>query len=146
MNVQQISIFLENKSGRLAEIANILGQGCVNIRSLSLADTTDFGIVRLIVDDVEKAVSLLKEEGITAVPTEVVAVVVDDKPGGLAKVLNVLRQGGINIEYLYSAATRGDKAYIIFRFDDPQRALEVFRRSGIRVLSRDELHAGDLAL
>jgi hypothetical protein len=143
MNVQQISIFLENKSGRLAEIANILGQGCVNIRSLSLADTTDFGIVRLIVDDVDKAVSLLKDEGITAVPTEVVGVAVDDKPGGLARVLNVLRQNGINIEYLYSAATRGDKAYIIFRFDAPGKALEVFKKSGIKVLSREELLVAD---
>jgi hypothetical protein len=143
MNVQQISIFLENKSGRLAEIANILGQGCVNIRSLSLADTTDFGIVRLIVDDVDKAVSLLKDEGITAVPTEVVAIAVDDRPGGLAKVLNTLRQNGINIEYLYSAATRGDKAYIIFRFDAPVKALEVFKKSGIKVLSREELLAAD---
>jgi hypothetical protein len=142
MKVQQISIFLENKSGRLAEIANILGQGCVNIRSLSLADTTDFGIVRLIVDDVEKAISLLKDEGITAVPTEVVAIEVDDRPGGIAKVLNILRQSGINIEYLYSAATRGDKAYIIFRFDVPEKALETFKKSGIKVLSREELLAG----
>lgn len=143
MKVQQISIFLENKSGRLAEICSILGHGCVNIRSLSLADTTDFGIVRLIVDDVDKAINLLKEQGITAVPTDVTGIEVDDRPGGLARVLNILRETGVNIEYLYSAATRGDKAYIIFRFDAPDKAIEMFKKAGIKVLSSEELLAGD---
>jgi hypothetical protein len=143
MEVEQLSIFLENKSGRLAEIANILGQGCVNIRALSLADTTDFGIVRLIVDEVDKAVELLKEKGITAIKTTVVAVELEDKPGGLAQALNTLGKQGINIEYLYSAATRGDKAYIIFRFEDARRAIELFQSAGMKILTREQLLAAD---
>jgi hypothetical protein len=139
MRVQQLSIFLENKSGRMAEISNILGQACVNIRALSLADTTDFGIVRLIVDDEDKAVNVLKENGITVVKTDVTAVELPDKPGGLAKALNVLQQKNIGIEYLYSAATRKDKAYIIFRFDNAEKAIEALQSADIRVLTREDL-------
>ena len=139
MRVQQLSIFLENKLGRMAEISNILGQACVNIRALSLADTTDFGIVRLIVDDENKAANVLKDNGITVVKTDVVAVELPDKPGGLAKALNVLQEEKLSIEYLYSAATRRDKAYIIFRFDEPERAIEVLQKAGIRVLCREDL-------
>lgn len=139
MKVQQLSIFLENKSGRLAEIANILSQGCVNIRAVSLADTTDFGIVRLIVDDVDKAVELLKQEGITAVKTDVVVVEAMDKPGGLAKILNVLKNTNVNIEYLYSITAHHEKAFIVFRFDDSSKAIEIFQRAGIKVVTREEL-------
>ena len=141
MKVQQLTIFLENKSGRLAEVANILAQACVNMRALSLADTTDFGILRLIVDDEVKAVNILREKGITAVMTDVTAVVLEDKPGGLAKALNALRQEKIDIEYLYSAATRKDCAYIIFRFNNAEKAIQILQKTGIRVLTREQLLA-----
>ena len=143
MEVQQLSIFLENKSGRMAELANILGQACVNIRALSLADTTDFGIVRLIVDDVDKAARVLHENGITAVKTNVTAVDLEDKPGGLAKALNLLRQNNLDIEYLYSAATRKERAYIIFRFANPEAAIKVLHAAGIKILTKEELIAAD---
>lgn len=139
MKVQQLAIFLENKSGRLAEIANILGHGCVNIRAVSLADTTDFGIVRLIVDDIDKAVELLKQGGITAAKTDVVVVEALDKPGGLAKTLNALKNTDVNIEYLYSITAHHDRAFIVFRFDDSDKAIEIFNKAGIKVISKEEL-------
>ena len=107
MNVQQLSIFLENKQGRLAEVANLLANAAINIRTATLADTSDFGVVRLIVDDVDKAVDVLKEGGITAVKTDIVIVDTTDRPGGLAKVLNVIGKKNLNVEYLYSLGTRG---------------------------------------
>ncbi len=139
MRVQQLSIFLENKSGRLAQIANILSQGCVNIRAVSLADTTDFGIVRLIVDDVDKSVDLLKQEGVTAVKTDVIVVEASDKPGGLAAILNVLKNTDVNIEYLYSITAHHNKAFIVIRFDNPTRAIEIFKNAGIKILTKEEL-------
>ncbi|HLO26103.1 MAG TPA: ACT domain-containing protein, partial [Geobacteraceae bacterium] len=100
MKVEQISIFIENKSGRLAEIARILGDTGINIRALSLADTTDFGILRLIVNDREKAKLVLKENGFTVSKTEVVAVEVPDRPGGLSEILQTLDSESINVEYM----------------------------------------------
>jgi hypothetical protein len=102
MKVEQISIFLENKAGRLAEVTRILGEGGINIRALSLADTSDFGILRLIVNDHEKAKKILKEHGFTVGRTEVVAVEVEDRPGGLSSILQILYEAGINVEYMYA--------------------------------------------
>jgi hypothetical protein len=144
MKVQQLSIFLENKSGRLAEIANILFKAVINIRAATLADTSDFGVVRLIVDDVDRAVAALHEEGITAVKTDVIVVETSDHPGGLAKVLNVISQESLNVEYLYSLGTRVNKAYIVLRFDEPDNAIKSFVKSGVRVVSREELKAENL--
>ena len=96
MRVMQISIFLENKSGRLSEVTKVLGDNGINIRALSLADTTDFGILRLIVNDTDKASNVLKENGFTVGKTEVIAVEVDDRPGGLARILKILNQENIN--------------------------------------------------
>jgi len=144
MKVQQLSIFLENKSGRLAEIANILAKATVNIRAATLADTSDFGVVRLIVDDVDRAAAALHEEGITAVKTDVIVVETSDHPGGLARVLNVICQGSLNVEYLYSLGTRGDKAYIALRFDVPDKAIASFAKAGIRVVTREDLKAENL--
>ncbi len=145
MKVQQLSIFLENKSGRLAEIANILSNAVINIRAATLADTSDFGVVRLIVDDVDKAVNALKEEGITAVKTDVIVVETSDRPGGLAKVLNVISEKDLNVEYLYSLGTRGEKAYIILRFDAPDKAIEVFTQAGVKIVAREDLRVQNLA-
>src|SRR5512138_398556 len=125
MKVEQISVFLENKAGRLAQITRVLGEAGVNIRALSLADTSDFGILRLIVSDNEKAARVLKENGFTLNRTPVVAVEVPDRPGGLGKILEVLRQREQNVEYMYAFVEKaGDSAIIIFRFDQPDRAIE----------------------
>ena len=145
MNVQQLSIFLENKQGRLAEVANLLANAAINIRTATLADTSDFGVVRLIVDDVDKAVVVLNEGGITAVKTDIVIVDTTDRPGGLAKVLNVIGKKNLNVEYLYSLGTRGERAYIALRFDDSEKAVAAFQESGVVVVSREDLKALNIA-
>jgi len=129
----------------LAEIANILAKAAINIRAATLADTSDFGVVRLIVDDVDKAVGALHNEGITAVKTEVIVVETSDQPGGLSKVLNVIGQESLNVEYLYSLGTRAEKAYIALRFDEPDKAIQSFEKSGVKVSTKEDLKAQNLA-
>lgn len=141
MKVEQISIFIENKSGRLAEITRILGEAGANIRALSLADTTDFGILRLIVNDVEKAKSVLKEKGFTVSKTEVVAVEVPDQPGGLSSILQVLDRENINVEYMYAFVERcGGNAVIIFRFDETDKAIAILTANGVAILEGERLY------
>jgi hypothetical protein len=141
MKVEQISIFIENKSGRLAEITRFLGEAGINIRALSLADTSDFGILRLIVNDVEKAKSVLKESGFTVNKTEVVAVEVPDRPGGLSHILQSLDTDQINVEYMYAFVERcGGNAVIIFRFDDTDKAIETLRSGGFNMLEGQRLY------
>ena len=140
MKVEQISIFLENKSGRLAEVTEILARNNINLRALSLADTADFGIFRLIVSDPAAAAALLKKDGFTVGTNEVVAVVVPDRPGGLAGILGTLQGKDINVEYMYAFVQKSEgNAVLIFRFDDADKAIEVLRRSGVRVLSGEEM-------
>jgi hypothetical protein len=142
MKVEQISIFIENKSGRLAEVTRCLGDAGVNIRALSLADTSDFGILRLIVDKNDHANKTLKEAGFTVNKTEVVAVEVPDHPAGLFGILNVLDQGGVNVEYMYAFVERcGENAVIIFRFDDPEEAIRVLTSNGVRVLEGERVYS-----
>lgn len=142
MKVEQISIFLENKSGRLAEVTKILSAGGVNIRALSLADTADFGILRLIVNRTDLAKKILKENGFTVGKTEVIALEVPDRPGGLAEILKILDAASINVEYMYAFVQRSeDNAIIIFRFDEPDRAIDVLTRAGVRVLKGEEVYA-----
>jgi hypothetical protein len=142
MKVEQISIFLENKSGRLAEVTKILGDGGVNIRALSLADTSDFGILRLIVNDTEKAKDILKKNNFTVGKTEVIAVEVPDRPGGLAHILDILRKQDINVEYMYAFVERSGKdAVIIFRFDDIDKAIATLTKNGIIVLPGEKVYA-----
>lgn len=142
MKVEQISIFLENKSGRLAEVTEILSRAGINIRSLSLADTADFGILRLIVDRTDQANKVLKENGFTVAKTEVIALQVPDVPGGLAKILSVIDGAGINVEYMYAFIHRsGDDAIVIFRFDGIDKAIGVLLAAGVRVLKGEEVHA-----
>jgi hypothetical protein len=141
MKVEQISIFIENKSGRLAEITRILGEAGVNIRALSLADTSDFGILRLIVNDGAKANAVLKEKGFTVSMTEVVAVEVPDRPGGLSAILQALDQESINVEYMYAFVERcGGNAVIIFRFDETDKAIVALQASGFKMLEGSRLY------
>jgi hypothetical protein len=140
MKVEQISIFIENKSGRLAEVTGILGKAGVSIRALSLADTSDFGILRLIVDNPTKALEILRANSFTVNKTEVVGVEVPDQPGGLASILTVLDKNSINVEYMYAFVERsGGNAVIIFRFDNIDEAISVLERNGIRVLAGDRI-------
>jgi len=142
MKVEQISIFIENKSGRLAEITRILGEADINIRALSLADTSDFGILRLIVNDAGKAKSVLKEKGFTVNKTEVVAVEVPDRPGGLSSILQTLDKHQINVEYMYAFVERcGGNAVIIFRFDETDKAIATLLENKFNVLEGERLYS-----
>ena len=142
MKVEQISIFIENKSGRLAEVTRVLGEHGVNIRALSLADTSDFGILRLIVDKTDLAKETLKQNGFTVNKTEVVAVEVPDQPGGLARILKVLDNSSINVEYMYAFFERSaGNAVIIFRFDETEHAIEVLHGSGFTILHGERVYS-----
>jgi len=142
MKVEQISIFLENKSGRLAEVTELLAKSGINIRALSLADTADFGILRLILNDLEKAKKVLKENGFTVGKTEVIAVEVPDRPGGLAGILNALQGERINVEYMYAFVQKsGENAIIIFRFDELEKAISTLQKAGVRILKGEEVYA-----
>ncbi len=142
MKVDQIAIFLENKSGRLADITSIIAENGINIRAMSLADTADFGILRLIVNDTENARLVLKENGFTVGTTEVVVVEVSDKPGGLASVLRTIKEAELNIEYMYAFTQKsGETGLIIFRFDELDKAIDALVKSGVRILSGEEVYA-----
>ena len=142
MRVEQISIFLENTSGRLAAVTRILADAGVNIRSLSLADTADFGVLRLIVDRTDQAQQVLKDKGFTVGKTDVIAVAVPDRPGGLASILELLDGAGINVEYMYAFVQRsGDNAIMIFRFDGVDKAIHALTQAGVHVLKGQELYA-----
>ncbi|MDL2272059.1 ACT domain-containing protein [Desulfovibrio sp. OttesenSCG-928-I05] len=135
MKVEQISVFLENKAGRLAEVTNVLSAANINIRALSLADTSEFGILRLIVDDHEKAKAALKENDFTVGLTSVVALEVPHKPGGLNSILQLLGLKGINVEYMYACWLNNENAVLIFRFNRLDQALEVLKEEGVTILS-----------
>jgi hypothetical protein len=141
MKVDQLSIFLENRAGRLAEVTRILSESGVNIRALSLADTSDFGILRLIVSDFDKAKEHLKAGGFTVGRTTVVAVEVPDKPGGLHGILEMLREAKINVEYMYAFVQQsGKNAVLIFRFDRTDEAIEILQKNGLKIVPGDELY------
>ncbi|HQN19152.1 MAG TPA: ACT domain-containing protein [Syntrophobacteraceae bacterium] len=141
MRVEQISVFLENKAGRLSEVTGILAETGINIRALSLADTSDFGILRLIVNDNAKAVEVLRQHGFTVGKTDVVAVEVDDRPGGLHRILQVLFKGNVNVEYMYAFVQQsGSNAVIIFRFDNLDEAVRVLTENAVRVIAGEQLY------
>jgi hypothetical protein len=142
MKLEQVSVFLENRSGRLAEITGILARHAVNIRALSLADTADFGILRLIVDRPDLATRVLKDAGFTVGHTDMVALEIPDKPGGLWNILTTLDAAGMNVEYMYAFVQKAsENAVIIFRFDEPDRAADVLRKAGVRVLTGEDVYA-----
>jgi ACT domain-containing protein len=134
MKLEQLSIFLENKAGRLAEVTDVLAQADINIRALSLADTSDFGILRLIVSDHETAKNALKTAGFTVGLTSVVAVEVPHVPGGLNTILQLLGKKGVNVEYMYAFMQKGDNAVLIFRFNNLETAVEALKEAGIPIL------------
>ena len=141
MSVKQISVFLENKAGTLQGMTATLAENNVDMRALSLAETNDFGIVRLIVDDVYAASTVLKEAGYIHNVTPVLGVCIPDEPGGLHKVLQIMGEANINIEYMYAflgAASTGH-AYMIFRVQDRKAAAAALRTKGIRLVDQDDI-------
>ncbi|MCG8684712.1 MAG: amino acid-binding protein [Desulfobacterales bacterium] len=140
MMAEQISIFIENKEGRLAEVTAILRDAQVNIRALSLADTTDFGVLRLIVNDNDKATAALKNQGFTVGKTQVLAVEVSDEPGGLNRVLDPLSEQDVNVEYMYAFANpQCQNAIMIFRFDDIEKAKQILSENDIKVIDGEDI-------
>lgn len=139
-NIRQISVFVENKPGRLSAITQILKDNDINIRALSIADTKDFGILRLIVNDPDKACAKLREASCTVTITEVVAVSIEDEMGRLSEVMSIINDAGVNIEYLYAFLTKSaNKASIILRVDDNDKAHELFASAGIVQLAEKDI-------
>ena len=138
MAIEQISVFIENETGGLADVVNVLARSAVDIRAMSIADQTDFGIVRLIVNDTDRACFALKDAGFTVRRTPVVAVLVPDRPGGLAATLHALR--GIAVEYMYAFVRKsGEQAVVVFRFDDVDRAVARLREAGATLLEASDV-------
>ncbi len=141
MSVKQISIFLENKIGRLAEITELLGQNKINIRALAIADTTEFGILRIIVDNPQKAQDVLEKKGFSAKQTDVIVVKVADKPGALANALKMLKKSSLNVEYLYAFVKQsGEDAFVVFRIENIEEAIKDFKQAGVQILQPEDIY------
>jgi hypothetical protein len=135
MEIKQISVFLENNAGRLGEVTKVLADAGINLRAISIADTADFGILRLIVNDHEKALPALQEAGFTTRITNVAAVEIEDKPGSLAAVMELFRKSQVNIEYLYASLEgREGKAVVIFKLQEHDRGLAIIQESGLSMV------------
>lgn len=135
MAIKQLSVYLENKQGSISDITDILAENCIDLRSMCIADTSEFGILRIIAENVEAAAKLLNEAGHTATVREVVAFAVPDEAGGLARVLRILDESGVNMEYMYALLTNEvGKAYIVMRVDDNKKTESILTENGIEVL------------
>lgn len=140
MNVTQLSIFLENKPGRLQNVLKVLAEKDVNILTLTIAEVNDFGIVRMIVNRAEEAAAALKAEHITCSTTEVLAVAIDDAPGSLLKAIDTFTRNNLNIEYMYAFTEKHDvKPVMIFRFDDMQSAAAALQKEGLHIITKEEI-------
>ena len=138
--VDQISVFIENKIGALAEVTGVMGDAGIDLRALALADTTDFGVLRLIVDDPKRALSLLRESGFVVSVTQTLAVPIHDAPGGLAKVLKILAEEKVSVEYAYAFISRRQgNAYVILRVEDNDYAQNILTRRGIEMLAKGNI-------
>ena len=141
MQIQQLSVFIENKPGRLAEITEVLANADVDIRAISVADTSDFGILRVIVDRPKEAVIALREHGMTVSLTNVLAVGIPDEKGSFSKVIRILADAGIDVEYIYAFVSRDkDKAYVIIRTEKSTRAAQVLVQNGVEILTEEALY------
>ncbi|MDO4743058.1 MAG: ACT domain-containing protein [bacterium] len=141
MSVKQLSIFVENKPGQLAEITSVLAQNKIDIRAMSVADTQDFGILRLIVSDIEGAKAALSSNSCVVSVNSVVAVAISDKPGALMKAVSVLSDNEINIEYMYAfITTSGQHAYVVMRVTDNERAEELLCKNGIDLVTQQDIN------
>lgn len=137
MQIKQISIFLENNAGRLAEVTAVIAKAGVDIRAISIADTADFGILRIIVDDPEAAQQALVKAGFTIRVSDVLAVEIPDQPGSLAKVMALFKETGVNIEYLYASLEGcSDKAIVIFKVEDIAHGLKIVQDHGLSTLEK----------
>lgn len=139
MEVRQLSIFIENKTGRLSAVTKTLGDNGISIRAMSASDTIDYGILRLIVDKPDLALEKIKEAGFTATLTRAVAIGISDEAGALHKAMDIIGDNGLSVEYIYAFTNQQHLAYVILRFDDNDRAIEVLKANGIHMVSQEEL-------
>ena len=140
MKITQISVFLENRKGRLYDVCSLLGRNGINIRALTIAETESFGVLRVVVDKSDAAVKLLRDSGFVANFTDVVAIEVPDQPGGLAAVLKVFADNNVNIEYMYGFVEKfSDKALLVFRFEDIDSAQKILAKNSISVVTKKEI-------
>jgi len=140
MKLTQLSIFIENRAGTLANIANTLGEAGINIRAMSLADTSEFGIIRLIIDDLDTARDVLKDQGYAVSISEVIAVEIPDRPGELGRLLGIFADSELNVEYMYAFVQKNmDRAVMILRLDDMDRAIEAAKANGVRILEGERV-------
>ncbi|MBO4433515.1 MAG: ACT domain-containing protein [Clostridia bacterium] len=141
MFIKQLSVFVENKQGALSKIASLLADNGINMRAVSIADTQDFGILRMIVDDIEKATDALKLNNVIVKANNVIGVELSDKPGSLATVLGLLTEGGVNVEYMYAFVTPGnrDSAYLVLRAKDNAKAEQILEVNSIKMLTENDI-------
>ncbi len=140
MSIKQISVFMENRPGRLAEITRVLARNNIDMRAINIADTTDFGILRMIVSEPDRAEKVLRDNDMTASITDVIAISIDDKIGSFSDVMSILEQGDISVEYIYSfIGEKSAKAGIVIRTNNGEKALELFEKNGVNILSPADL-------
>jgi len=140
MKINQISVFLENKRGRLYNLCDLLGKHSINIHALIIAESEGFGVARIVVDKPRVAVDVLKNEGLTVRLTDIVAVEVPDRPGGLADILKILYESEINVEYMYGFGEKfSDRALMVFRFDDPDKATRLLQKHGVGIIHSKDI-------
>jgi hypothetical protein len=140
MNVTQVSVFIENKPGHLQTVLKILGDQNINIVTLTIAETSDFGILRLIVSDPQKAQDILRKENITCSITDVLAIEIGDEAGSLYNAIDTFSKNNLNIEYMYAfTEKRGNKAVMIFRFDDVETAKDILKKEGYNIVNKIDI-------
>ena len=139
--MKQVSIFIENKTGSLSTVCKVLAEGGINLRALSIADTQDFGILRIIVENTEKTMEILKKNGYICKTNSVLAVEIPDQPGAMASIMDIVSVPGVSVEYAYAFASHkaNDSAYMIFRVSGYDKAKEVLETAGIHLLTKEEL-------
>ncbi len=141
MSIKQLSVFVENKFGRVSDICNVLAEHHINMSALSIADTSEFGVARIIVDKPEEAKTVLRESGVIVKVTEVIGVAIDDKPGGLAAILSLLKEGGVSVEYLYAFLPKAkEHAMVVMKVNNPETAQTIFRMNGISTAEMKDIH------
>ncbi|MDD3709372.1 MAG: ACT domain-containing protein [Methanothrix sp.] len=140
MAIKQISLFVENKPGRMAKVSKTLSDAGVNIRALTVAEAGDFGVIRMVVDDPEKGYQVLHDNGFTVSETEVLAVEMKDIPGGLYEIVNTLGESNVNVDYAYAfVTTKAERALLIIRVDNLEKAREVLTSAGVKLATKDEI-------
>lgn len=139
MSIKQLSVFVENKAGKLKEITDIIAQSGVDIRAMSIADTKEFGILRLIVNDIDTAKKALDDDGLVLSVTDVLGISLEDRPGGLAAIMGTLSEIGVNIEYMYAFITKTESAYLVARVADAETTSAALEAKGIRLLTDEDI-------